>query len=82
MAWIETIPSDDWTGDLEALRPRVADPDTGEVDHILAIHSLNPRAMAAHQSLYESAMRGTKTLRKVERELIAVVVSQVNDCHY
>ena len=24
----------------------------------------------------------TKTLRKVERELIAYVVSDINDCHY
>lgn len=28
------------------------------------------------------AMRSTPTLRKVERELIAVVVSQANACHY
>ena len=46
------------------------------------MHSLNPRAMAAHQGLYESAMAGTATLRKVERELIALVVSLENDCHY
>ena len=38
--------------------------------------------MAAHQSLYESAMAGTATLRKAERELIALVVSLTNDCHY
>ena len=46
------------------------------------MHSLNPRSMAAHQGLYESAMAGTATLRKVERELIALVVSLENDCHY
>jgi len=46
------------------------------------VHSLNPRGMAAHQALYESAMAGTATLRKVERELIALVVSLENDCHY
>ncbi|WP_420445316.1 carboxymuconolactone decarboxylase family protein [Candidatus Poriferisodalis sp.] len=38
--------------------------------------------MAAHQGLYESAMAGTATLRKAERELIALVVSLTNDCHY
>jgi AhpD family alkylhydroperoxidase len=27
-------------------------------------------------------MKGTKTLRKVEREMIALVVSKKNDCHY
>ena len=29
-----------------------------------------------------SAMAGTRTLRKVERELIALVVSEINGCHY
>jgi AhpD family alkylhydroperoxidase len=32
--------------------------------------------------LYRQAMRGTRTLRKVEREMIALVVSRVNECHY
>jgi len=48
----------------------------------MQIHSLNRRALVAHQALYESAMAGTETLRKVERELIALVVSAYNDCHY
>ena len=82
MACIEVIPDDDWDGPLDELYPRVVDPTHGRVDHILAIHSLNPRSMAAHQGLYESAMAGTATLRKAERELIALVVSLTNDCHY
>ena len=82
MARITVIADDDWDGELGELYPRVVDPAWGRVDHILAIHSLNPRSMAAHQGLYESAMAGTATLRKVERELIALVVSLTNDCHY
>ena len=82
MARIEVIADDDWDGPLGELYPRVVDPTHGRVDHILAIHSLNPRSMAAHQGLYESAMAGTATLRKAERELIALVVSLTNDCHY
>jgi len=27
-------------------------------------------------------MKSTKTFRKVEREMVAVVVSKLNDCHY
>ena len=38
--------------------------------------------MAAHQQLYTSAMAGTATLGKVEREMIALVVSLHNECHY
>ena len=82
MARIEVIPDDAWDGALGELHPRVVDPVYGRVDNILAVHSLNPRGMAAHQGLYESAMAGTATLRKVEREIIALVVSLENDCHY
>ena len=84
--WIQTIPDDEWTADeagpLAGLHAQVVDPTYDRVDHIMAIHSLNPRSLVAHQVLYESAMRGTATLRKVDRELIAVVVSSINECHY
>ena len=82
MSWIDVIDDSYWDGDLGALRERVADPKTGRVDHIMSIHSLNPRSLDAHDTLYRSAMRGTATLRKVDRELIALVVSATNECHY
>jgi alkylhydroperoxidase family enzyme len=82
MAWIETFREDKWTGELQDVYPSVVDRQTSRVDNILQVHSLNPRAMKAHRALYESAMAGTKTLRKVERELIALVVSKINECHY
>ena len=59
MARITVIVDDDWDGELGELYPRVVGPAWGPVNHILAIHSLNPRSMAAHQGLYESAMAGT-----------------------
>lgn len=82
MANIEVVPDHEWTGELAALHPHVVDPTYERVDNIMAVHSLNPQGMAAHQALYLSAMRGTPTLRKVERELIALVVSLENECHY
>ena len=82
MARIEVVPDDSWDGELGELYSKVVDPGYGRVDHIMAVHSLNPRSMAAHLALYESAMAGTATLRKVERELIALVVSLENGCHY
>lgn len=54
----------------------------GELDHILAVHALHPAGLAGHLALYEAVMRGTKTLRKVDREMIALVVSRRNSCHY
>lgn len=82
MPWIETIREDEWGGDLADLYGSVADRAADRVDNIMQIHSLNPRALTAHNVLYQSAMAGTGTLRKVERELIALVVSQLNRCHY
>jgi alkylhydroperoxidase family enzyme len=82
MAWVDTIREDEWDGDLAALYASVADPASGRVDNIIQIHSLDPAAMAGHQAVYEAAMGSTKTLRKVERELIALVVSDINGCHY
>ena len=84
MAYIEIVPDDEWSddADLAELYPQVVDRTWKRVDTIMAVHSLNPRAMAAHQSLYASSMSGTATLRKVERELIALVVSLENHCHY
>ena len=82
MARIKVIPDDSWDGALGDIYPRVVDRLYGRVDNIMAVHSLNPRCMAAHLGLYESAMAGTATLRKVEREFIALVVSLENDCHY
>lgn len=82
MAWIETIPGVEWEGALEALKPSVSDTATGRIDNIMAIHSLKPQGMAAHDAVYTSAMAGTATLRKVERELIALVVSSANACYY
>lgn len=82
MTWIRVVPDDEWVGDLAPLHERVVDRDLGRIDHIMAIHSLNPTALAAHDALYRSSMAGTATLRKVERELIAYVVSDVNECEY
>ncbi len=82
MAWIRTIREDEWDGELGTLYPEVFDRATGRVDNIMQIHSLNPRGLAAHNALYRSAMAGTARLRKAERELIALVVSTINKCHY
>ncbi len=83
-AWIETIPQSDWNKDssLNDLLEKVKDQENGRVDHIMAVHSINPRSMDAHNAVYSSAMSGTASLRKVERELIAFVVSLENHCHY
>ena len=82
MAWIETIPEDQAEGILAEHYARMQDPESGRVDNVLKIHSLEPDGLAAHWALYRSAMRATKGLRGAEREMIAVVVSGINGCRY
>lgn len=82
MAWIEQHDDRSWTDELATIRPGVVDPEHDRVDNIIGVHSLDPSSMSAHLGLYRHAMAGTKTLRKVEREMIALVVSAINDCEY
>ena len=82
MAWIRTIREDEWTGELSELLPQVADTNHGRVENIMQIHSLNATGLAAHDAVYRSAMASTAGLRKVERELIATMVSLLNECEY
>lgn len=56
--------------------------DSEALDHVLASHSLNPDALAAHLSLYRTIMFGSSGLSRAEREAMAVCVSVANDCHY
>jgi alkylhydroperoxidase family enzyme len=81
MAHIRTIPPDDATGPLKeeyetALRR------AGYVAHILQLQSLNPAVLHAGVQLYITIMHGPSTLTRAQRELIATVVSSVNDCFY
>lgn len=51
-------------------------------ENVLAVHSLHPAGMDAHWAVYRAAMTPTRTLRKREREMIALVVSVINGCRY
>jgi len=82
MPWIDAPHEDGWGDDLSELKDEIIDPVYKRVDWILRIHALDPGSMNAHYVLYRQAMKGTKSLRKVEREMIALVVSKINDCEY
>ncbi len=81
MAWIKVIPEDEATGRLKEYYEKYREP-WGGVDHIISIHSLNVKSMKAHYDLYAHLMRGRSGLTRIQREMIAVVASVVNDCHY
>ena len=81
MAWIKIINEVEATGRLKELYEKYAEPSV-EVDGILKIHSLNVKSMQTHYDLYAHLMRGRSDLSRVQREMIAVVASAVNRCHY
>jgi alkylhydroperoxidase family enzyme len=82
MSWIETVAPGEADEELRRLYDRVRDPRSGELDNIMRVHSLHPQGLEAHYELYASAMTPTRSLRRADREMIALVVSRINDCHY
>ena len=81
--WIPIADDREWDDPhLVELRPEVVDPAYDRVDNIMAVHGLDAGSLRAHLGLYRQAMKGTATLRKVDREMIALTVSTINECHY
>ena len=54
----------------------------GKVFNIVKAMSLRPSVLKRSMELYKAIMFGTSELSRVERELLAVVVSSANQCHY
>jgi uncharacterized peroxidase-related enzyme len=54
----------------------------GKVFNIVKAMSLNPGTLRASMDLYREIMFAPSELTRAERELLAVVVSRANDCHY
>ena len=77
-AWIETVPEAEAEGELAELYRRFGFP----VAHVLRVSSVNPPVLRAHYELYRAIMHGRSPLTRVQREMIATVVSLLNQCHY
>jgi alkylhydroperoxidase family enzyme len=54
----------------------------GKVFNIVKAMSLRPPVLRTAMELYREVMFGRCELTRAERELLAVVVSSANDCHY
>ena len=81
MAWIPMIKEDKAEAELKDWYDKLREP-WGGVDNIMKIHSLNVNTLKGHYELYLTAMKGTKDLSHKQREMVAVVVSTINQCHY
>lgn len=54
----------------------------GRIWNIVSIQSQLPGVMRDSMKIYQSIMYGPSPLTRAQREMIAVVTSQANDCHY
>ena len=81
MAWIETISPDDAEGPLKKEYDE-AITRSGGVANVVSLSSLNPAALSAWVGVYKAVMYGPSPLERYERELVATVVSQENECRY
>lgn len=81
-AWIDIILEEEAQGGLKVLYEQEFDPERQRADNILAVHSLNPPTLRAHADLYHTVMHAKSPLSRSEREMVAVVVSAINQCHY
>jgi len=54
----------------------------GRIWNIVSIQSQLPEVMRDSMRLYSSIMFGESPLTRAQREMIAVVTSGVNECHY
>ncbi|OLF72202.1 alkylhydroperoxidase [Maricaulis sp. W15] len=82
MSWIKTLDRKAATGRLSAIYDRVAGK-TGQIDNILAAHSLRPHTLEGHMALYKAVLHHYgNSLDKAYLEAIGTWVSSLNKCAY
>ncbi len=81
MPWIEQIPVEQATGLLKKEYDKAIQR-AGRVWRIVQVMSLNPRALRDSMRFYVTIMTGKSPLSRVQREILATVVSAELDCYY
>jgi alkylhydroperoxidase family enzyme len=81
MAWIRQVPLEEATGLLRRQFDRAA-ARAGRVWHIVHVMSVNPPALRDTIQFYLTIMMGESPLTRVQREMLATVVSAELECHY
>lgn len=81
MAHIHTLGYEEATGvarrEYDAAMRRA-----GRIWNIVSVQSQLPEVMRDSMRIYLSIMYGPSPLTRAQREMMAVVTSQANECHY
>jgi uncharacterized peroxidase-related enzyme len=81
VAWLR-VPGEDEAPPAVAKLFDKASEKLGFIPNVLRVYALRPRHLELWDAFYDDLMRGESGLTKPQREMIAVVVSTVNRCHY
>lgn len=81
MARIQVIGYEESEGELREIYEDLIQ-SRGKLAGIHQIQSLNPKTITHHMDLYMSIMFGKSPLKRVQREMLGVVVSRANGCAY
>ncbi len=81
MAFIDYINYDNASEGLKKLYKKYGGK-TKTPSNIVRIAGTNPQAMENHVKFYMSIMHQKSEITRHQREMIAVVVSSINECHY
>ena len=81
MSWISTVPEEEADGLLATIYDETREK-LGRVVNLVKAQSLRPGTMTIGRRLYRHLMDGPSELSRLQRVLIATVVSKVNGCLY
>jgi hypothetical protein len=81
MAFIKYVTYDDAPPNLKKIYDRYGGRDKPPAN-IIRISSVNPPSMEGHVALYRGIMSPRSDLSRHRQEMIAVVISALNHCHY
>jgi len=81
MAYIEVILHEKAEDELKGIYDNLV-ATRGKLADVHMIQSLNPKSIVNHMDLYMTIMFGKSPLKRVQREMMAVVVSKANNCEY
>ncbi|MDA0282858.1 MAG: hypothetical protein O3B13_03335 [Planctomycetota bacterium] len=81
MAWIDLIRESEATGSLAKLYQTARDR-AGYIAQIIQVMSRDADVAAESIRFYVRLMKSPNALNAARRELLAAVVSNVNDCYY
>jgi uncharacterized peroxidase-related enzyme len=81
MAYLRLIEEGEATGALKREYDAAIER-AGKVFNVVKAMSLRPAVLERSIELYREIMFGPSGLTRAQRELLAVVTSRANDCHY